>query len=152
MTDTTELGELTYTRVHEAPRELLFDCMTQPEHLAHFWGPIGTTTPVGNIVVELRPGGRFETVMVSDDGGGEYEMRAVYVDVQRPERLVWTEADVEGGMLTTITFTDIGDGRTEVITHQTNVPAAINNPEAQAGFLTSLDRNDAYIKRLMAER
>ena len=49
------------------PRELLFDCMTQPEHLTHFWGPAGTTTPVGRIIVDLRPGGVFETAMVSDD-------------------------------------------------------------------------------------
>ncbi|MCU1457875.1 MAG: Activator of Hsp90 ATPase 1 family protein [Actinomycetia bacterium] len=151
-TDTAQLGELTYLRTHEAPPELLFDCMTQPEHLTHFWGPTGTTTPVENIVVELRPGGRFETTMVADDGSGEFTMRATYVEVDRPHKLVWTEADVEGGMLTTITFKDLGDGSTEVTTHQTNVPAYINTPEAQAGFLTSLDRNDAYIKRLMAQR
>jgi uncharacterized protein YndB with AHSA1/START domain len=151
-TGTTQLAELTYTRVHEAPPELLFDCMTQAEHLTHFWGPTGTTTPVENILIELRPGGRFETVMVSDDDGSEFTMRAVYVEIERPRKLVWTEADVEGGMLTTITFTDIGGGRTEVVTHQTNVPAYINTPEAQAGFLTSLDRNDEYIKRLMAPR
>ena len=35
---TTDLGELTYRRVHKAPRELLFEVMTTPEHLAHFWG------------------------------------------------------------------------------------------------------------------
>ena len=48
----TETGELTYRRVHHASPELLFDCMTTPEHLTHFWGPTGTTTPVGGIVVD----------------------------------------------------------------------------------------------------
>jgi uncharacterized protein YndB with AHSA1/START domain len=139
-------GEMTYRRIHAAPRELVFDCMTQPEHLTHFWGPAGTSTPVGRITVDLRPGGVFETAMISDDdGGGEYTMRAVYVEVDRPGRLVWTEPGVEGGMTTTITFADLGDGRTEVVTHQTNVPAAFRTPEAQAGFTTSLDRFDAYL-------
>jgi len=150
MSDNT--GEMTYRRIHAAPRELLFDCMTQPEHLTHFWGPAGTTTPIGKITVDLWPGGVFETAMISDDGGGEYIMRAVYVEVDRPGRLVWTEPDVEGGMTTTITFADLGDGRTEVITHQANVPAMFRSPEAQAGFKTSLDRFDAYIAALVGPR
>jgi uncharacterized protein YndB with AHSA1/START domain len=148
----TGTGELTYRRVHRAPPELLFDCMTTPEHLAQFWGPAGTTTPVGNIVVDLRPGGVFETTMVNDADGGTYTMRAVYVEVSRPDRLVWIEADVEGGMRTTITFADLGDGRTEVVTHQTNVPAAYLSAEARAGFATSLDRFDAYLAELQTER
>ena len=143
-------GELTYHRVHRASPELLFDCMTQPEHLTRFWGPDGTTTPVDGITVDLRPGGAFETVMVSIADGSQYTMRAVYLDVQRPERLAWTEADVEGGMVTTITFTDLGNGRTEVVTHQTNVPEAFLAPEARGGFETSLRRFDEYVAALMA--
>ena len=148
MSDNT--GEMTYRRIHAAPRELLFDCMTQPEHLTHFWGPAGTTTPIGGITVDLRQGGVFETAMISDDGGGEYTMRAVYVEVDRPGRLVWTEPGVEGGMTTTITFADLGDGRTEVITHQANLPAMFRSPEAQAGFTTSLDRFGAHVAALAA--
>jgi uncharacterized protein YndB with AHSA1/START domain len=144
--------ELTYRRVHRASPELLFDCMTTPEHLTHFWGPAGTTTPVGNIVIDLRRGGVFETTMVNDADGSTYTMRAVYVEVRRPERLVWIEADVEAGMRTTITFVDLNDGRTEVITHQTNVPAAYLSAEARIGFTTSLDRFDVYLDRLNAEQ
>jgi uncharacterized protein YndB with AHSA1/START domain len=144
----TGTGELTYRRVHRAPPELLFDCMTQPEHLAHFWGPTGTTTPVDAITVDLRPGGAFETTMVNDADGSSYTMRAVDVEVRRPDRLVWVEGDVEGGMRTTITFVDLHDGRTEVVTHQTNVPAAYLSAQARAGFSTSLDRFDAYLARL----
>ena len=142
----TETGEMTYRRVHRASPELLFDCMTKPEHLTHFWGPAGTSTPLDGIVVDLRPGGRFETTMIGE--GGTYTMKATYVEVVRPERLVWIEPGVEGGMKTTITFRDLGDGRTEVVTHQTNVPAAYLSAEARAGFATSLDRFDAYLTSL----
>jgi uncharacterized protein YndB with AHSA1/START domain len=148
----TETGELTYRRVHRASPELLFDCMTTPEHLIHFWGPAGTTTPIGNITVDLRPGGVFETIMVNDADGSTYPMRAVYVEIRRPERLVWIEPEVEGGMRTTITFVDLHDGYTEVITHQTNVPAAYRSAEARAGLRTSLDRFDAYVARLNAQQ
>jgi uncharacterized protein YndB with AHSA1/START domain len=143
----TETGELTYRRVHQASPDLLFDCLTTPEHLTHFWGPAGTSTPIDGIVVDLRPGGAFETTMVGADGSS-YTMRATYAEIRRPDRLVWIERDVEGGMRTTITFVDLGDGRTEVVTHQTNVPAAYLNAEAQAGFRTSLDRFDAYVAGL----
>jgi uncharacterized protein YndB with AHSA1/START domain len=144
----TQAGEFTYRRVHQASRELLFDCMTMPEHLTSFWGPDGTTTPLDGITVDLRPGGRFETVMVNRADGSQYTMRATYLEVSRPERLAWIEADVEGGMTTTITFTDLGGGRTEVITHQTNVPEAYSGPEARRGFETSLRRFGEYVTAL----
>lgn len=150
MTNGTATGELTFRRVHNAPRQLLFDCMTKPEHLTHFWGPVGTTTPIDKITIDLRAGGRFETTMVSDADGTEYTMRAVYIEVEAPAKLVWSEPDVEGGMTTTVTFNDLGDGRTEVVTLQTNVPEMYRSPEAQAGFLTSLDRCDAYVASLVA--
>jgi uncharacterized protein YndB with AHSA1/START domain len=144
----SEPGEFTYRRVHRASPELLFDCMTQPEHLSQFWGPDGTTTPADGITVDLQPGGAFETVMVNVADGNSYVMRAVYLEVRRPELLAWTEPDVAGGMTTTVTFTDLGDGRTEVATHQTNVPAAYLNPAARAGFETSLRRFGDYVASL----
>ena len=146
----TQPGEFTYRRVHRASRELLFDCLTRPEHLTRFWGPDGTMTPVDGITVDLRPGGVFETVMVNDADGASYTMRAVYREVRRPERLVWTEADIEGGMTTTISFTDLGDGRTEVVTHQTNVPPTMAGPDARRGFETSLRRFADYADHLVA--
>jgi len=144
----TEPGEFTYRRTHRASRELLFDCMTQPAHLAKFWGPDGTTTPLDGITVELRPGGRFETTMVNIADDSQYTMRAVFLAVDRPALLSWREADVEGGMITTVSFTDLGDGRTEVVTHQTNVPSLYLNAQARAGFETSLRRFDEYVTTL----
>jgi uncharacterized protein YndB with AHSA1/START domain len=142
----TQPGEFTYRRTHNASRELLFDCMTVPQHLTHFWGPDGTSTPVEGIIVDLRPGGTFQTVMVNVADGSRYTMRAVFVTVERPARLAWTEPDVEGGMLTTITLTDLGDGRTEVVTHQTNVPPGFADPRARSGFETSLRRFADYVR------
>jgi uncharacterized protein YndB with AHSA1/START domain len=143
-----QLGEVTYTREYKAPRELVFRCMIEPEHLAHFWGPIGMHTPVENITVDPRPGGAFETTMVNDESGEAYPMKAVYVEIVEPERIVFTEPDVEGGMTTTISFVDLGDGVTEVVTHQTNVPEMFRSPEAQAGMQTSFDKFAAYVSSL----
>jgi uncharacterized protein YndB with AHSA1/START domain len=146
--DSSNLGEVTITRIYQAPPKVMFECMTTPEHLAHFWGPTGVSTPIGNITVEPRPGGRFETIMVDDASGAEYPMRGVFVDFDPPHLLSWTEADVEGGMMTSITFNDLGDGRTEAVTHQTNVPEMFRTAEAQAGLASSFDKMDAYLATL----
>lgn len=139
-------GELIFTRVFDAPRDLVFRCLTEPEHLTHFWGPAGVSTPPDKISVDARPGGVFEAVMVNDADGSEYRMRVIYDEIVAPERLVWTDPD--SGMTTTSTLTDLGDGRTEVRIHQARVPAPMLSPEAQAGFATSLDRFAAYLARL----
>ena len=149
MTDAqSKVGELTYVRTWNAPRELVFACMTTPEHLTHFWGPTGVSTPLATITVDLRPGGVFETIMVNDSDGSEYPSRGVYVEIDPPARLVWSEQDVEGGMTTSITFKDLGHGRCETTTHQTNVPEMFRSHEAQAGMLSSFDRMDAYLATL----
>jgi uncharacterized protein YndB with AHSA1/START domain len=142
-------GELSFTRVFSAPRELVFRCMIEPEHLTHFWGPAGVSTPLDGITVDPRPGGVFQTVMVNDADGSRYTMRARFVEVAEPERIVWTDPD--SGMTTSSVLTDLGGGRTEVRIHQTRVPDAMLRPEAQAGFLTSLDRFAAYLGTLTTE-
>lgn len=136
-------AELTYTRVFDAPRELVFRCMIEPEHLTHFWGPAGVSTPLASIRVDPRPGGVFETIMVNDADGSQYPTRAVYIEVAEPERLVWRDPDT--GVVTTTTFSDLDGARTQVQIRQVNVPASFTSPQARAGFATSLDRCAAYL-------
>jgi uncharacterized protein YndB with AHSA1/START domain len=150
MTDHTPgADELIFTRVFDAPRDLVFRCMIEPEHLTHFWGPAGVSTPRDKISVDARPGGVFESVMVNDADGSEYRLRVVYDEVAEPDRLAWTDPDT--GMSTTSTFTDLGGGRTEVRIHQTSVPAPFRTPEARAGFATSLDRFAAHLGTLSSQ-
>ncbi len=145
----TDLGEATYTRVYDAPRELVFECMTTPEHLTKFWGPSGMSTPLDGIVVELRPGGRFETLMVDDASGSTYPMVGVFLEITPPEVLSWGESEA-GGMTTTVYFNDLGDGRTECVSVQKNVPLMFLTPEAKAGMETSFDKFDVYLATLPA--
>ena len=133
--------ELWHRRVFHAPRDLVWRCLTEPDELARFWGPRGMSTPAAGIVVELRPGGRFETLMVGEHGS--HRMVATFTEVVAPERLAWREAAT--GMHTTSTLTDLGDGTTEVVIHQRHVPAVMRTPEARAGFATSLDKLAEYL-------
>jgi len=144
----TDLHEITFERVYQAPRELVFECMTTPEHLTHFWGPPGMSTPIENITIDLRVGGAFDTTMVNDETGEQFANLAEYVEIDPPARLAFREKGNAEGMTTTIDFIDQGDGTTLTITHQINVPAMFASPEAQAGMRSSFDRFDGYLAAL----
>ena len=82
--------EIVMTRVFDAPRRLVLEAWTSPEHLPHWMtGPPGWTMPVCEI--DLRPGGAWRFVWRKADGT-EMEMRGVYREVVPPERLVSTES------------------------------------------------------------
>jgi hypothetical protein len=51
-------------------------------------------------------------------------------------------------MHTTGTLTDLGNGSTEVVIQQRQVPEPMRSPEARAGFLTSLDKLEEHLARL----
>ena len=136
--------ELIYRRILRAPRELVWRCLTQPAELAQFWGPRDMTTPIDSIVVELHPGGRFETLMLGEHGN--HQMVATFTDVVPPVMLAWVEPAT--GMHTTSTLDDLGDGTTAVVIQQRNVPESMRLPEARAGFLTSLDKLEEHLSHL----
>lgn len=137
---------LTYTRILQAPRELVFRCMLDPKHLTQFWGPAGTHAPLSGITVDARPGGVFETQMLADDGQASYTMRAVFDEILEPERIAWTEPS--SGMQSISTFVALDAHRTQVTIEQRNAPAPFHDPQARAGFATSLDRFEAYTTTL----
>lgn len=146
-TTTTVTGDtVVIKRIFNASRELVFKCMVTPEHLTHFWGPAGMSTPIAGITIDLRPGGEFTTTMVNDADGSEYPNTGVFVEIVAPELLSWTEP--EFGMTTTSTFTELGDGRTEVVITQSNVPEMFRSAEALEGFASSLERFETYLATL----
>ncbi len=82
--------EVALSRVLDAPRRLVFDAWTNPEHVPHWMlGPEGWTMPVCEI--DLRPGGSWHFVWRKADGA-EMDMRGKYRDVSPPDRLVSTES------------------------------------------------------------
>jgi uncharacterized protein YndB with AHSA1/START domain len=82
--------EIVMTHVVDAPRRLVWEAWTNPEHLPHWMlGPEGWTMPVCEI--DLRPGGAWHFVWRRSDGT-EMEMRGVYREILPPERLVSTES------------------------------------------------------------
>ena len=82
--------EIVATRVFDAPRRLVWECFTSPEHVPQWMlDPEGWTMPVCEI--DLRPGGAWHFVWRRADGT-EMSMTGEYREVVPPERLVNTEA------------------------------------------------------------
>ncbi|MEU9075888.1 SRPBCC domain-containing protein [Kitasatospora sp. NPDC004745] len=131
-------SELTITRELPATPDAAFRAYVEPEQFVRFWGPVGTHVEPSTVTIEPRVGGRYDSTLTIDATGDEYPMRSRITDIRPGELIALVEEGV--GMSSTLTFRDLGDGRTEVVLHQTEVPAMYCGPEARAGLDSSFDR------------
>jgi uncharacterized protein YndB with AHSA1/START domain len=110
----TDDREIVLTRVFDAPRELVFQAYTQPEHLARWYGPDGFT--ITTYEHDCRTGGRWRFMMHGPDGR-DWPNRMDFREVVRPERLVFDHGsdqdDDPHRFFVTITFDDEG-GKTRL--------------------------------------
>jgi len=106
--------EIVATRVFDAPRELVFKAITDPNLIPQWWGPRSLTTTVDKM--EVKPGGIWRFVQ-RDAGGNEYAFHGVYHGIESPDRIVYT-FEFEGVpghvLLETVTFED-QDGKTKLV-------------------------------------
>jgi uncharacterized protein YndB with AHSA1/START domain len=82
--------EIGLTRLFDAPRNLVFEAMTKPEHVKQWWGCLADGYSVPVCEIDLRPGGAWRFVNRTPKG----ELVAfygVYREIAPPERLVYTE-------------------------------------------------------------
>jgi uncharacterized protein YndB with AHSA1/START domain len=90
----TKDREILLTRVFNAPRELVWEAWTKPEHVALWWGPRGFTTTIHEM--DVRPGGVWQHTMHSPDGT-DYPNKNVFIEVSKPERIVYSLAGGKKG-------------------------------------------------------
>jgi len=81
--------EIRMTRLFDAPRSLVFEAMTKPEHVKQWWGRLGEGYSVPVCEIDLRPGGRWR--FVNRHPKGEAAFHGEYQEVTPPSRVVFTE-------------------------------------------------------------
>jgi uncharacterized protein YndB with AHSA1/START domain len=81
--------EIRMTRLFDAPRRLVFEAMSKPEHVRRWWGILNDEHSVTVCEIDLRPGGAWR--FVGRGPKGEYAFYGVYREVNAPERVVFTE-------------------------------------------------------------
>lgn len=97
------------TRMFDAPREKVWEAFTKPEHVARWYGGHGFSSPVCEM--DVRPGGVWRHVMRTPDGS-EFPLTFVYVEVVKPEKLVWRDVDYgegAGGRINIVALEDFGN-------------------------------------------
>jgi uncharacterized protein YndB with AHSA1/START domain len=77
------------TRLFDAPRQLVFDVMTQPEHVKRWWGRLGAGYSVPVCEIDLRVGGAWR--FVNRHPQGEAVFYGEYREIAAPTRVVFTE-------------------------------------------------------------
>lgn len=82
----------TITRDLAAPRELVFEAITTPEHFAVWFGTAAVEVPQDSLTMDVRPGGQFRAVMMLPDGN-RIDWAGEYVEVDPPSHLAMTLTD-----------------------------------------------------------
>ncbi len=81
--------EIKMTRLFNAPRSLVFDAMTKPEHVREWWGRLGDGYSVPVCEIDFRVGGKWR--FVSRHPRGEAAFHGEYRQIAPPDRVVFTE-------------------------------------------------------------
>jgi uncharacterized protein YndB with AHSA1/START domain len=84
--------DLSFTRMLAVPRDLIWECWTEPQHIPQFFIP--EPHKVTSVEIDLRVGGRFNTTF--DAEGTVMENQGVYLEVVPCEKLVFTDGYTEG--------------------------------------------------------
>lgn len=150
-TTDTSGRELAITRIFDANRELLFHVWTTPDHIAHWWGPNGFTNTI--LEMDVRPGGVWRYIMHGPDGT-DYPNRVTYLEVVRPERLVYMHGDDENPdhFRVEVIFEDHGTQTKLIMRSVFKTPEdlahVVENYGAKEGLEQNMDRLAAWVEKL----
>jgi uncharacterized protein YndB with AHSA1/START domain len=165
--DVSSTRDFVLIRIFDAPRDLVWKCWTDPDHLAAWWGPEGFTNEVD---MQLRPGGRQVITMI-DREGKHYPIEATFLEIEEGDHFVgamttdhydgdwkaqfaeWAGGNSDGNLklVMRVDFEDLGDGRTLVTVTQTFPTTAERDANiklgAEPGWRQSFVKLDALLSR-----
>jgi uncharacterized protein YndB with AHSA1/START domain len=146
--------ELAFTRLFDAPREMVFKAWTDPEQLARWWGPKDCTAP--SVTLDARPGGAWRIGMRSADGS-DHCTGGVFREVVEPERLVFTfiwdgqHGEPTNEMLVTVIFAE-ERGKTRLTFRQAPFLKHDDRLSHRGGWEESFDKLVAVLASAAPER
>ena len=140
--------ELLITRLLNAPRELVWEVWTNPEHISQWWGPKDFTNTIDKM--DVKPGGEWNLVMHGPDGT-DYKNKSIFKEVVEPERIVYEH--ISGPkFLATINFIEKGN-QTEIVWHMLFETAeqfeqVVKTFKADEGLRQNIDKLSTYLEGL----
>jgi uncharacterized protein YndB with AHSA1/START domain len=118
--DTMQPIELRLERTFDAAPEMVFDAWVEREQASKWFGPHGYTVPLCEM--DAQVGGTYRMCMREPDGTDHF-VTGTYIEISRPDRLVYTWAWEEDGVVghateVTIELSANGDKTDLVLTHR----------------------------------
>ncbi|MBS1915251.1 MAG: SRPBCC domain-containing protein [Bacteroidetes bacterium] len=144
--------ELSITRVLNAPRGLVWKVFTEENHIKNWWGPEGFTNTIHSM--DVKTNGHWSFIMHGPDGR-DYPNEIVYVEVVKPERIVFDH--IAGPRhRTTIIF----EARhQQTILHFKMLFASaevkqetIKTYKADIGLVQNIDKLEMYLEKVMPDK
>jgi len=145
--------EIVITRLFDAPRKLVFEAMTKPEHVRRWWGNLDDRYSVTVCEIDLRVGGAWRFVGKGPEGQFP-AFHGVYREIHAPGRLVYTEIfepfpDVESVVTQVLTR----EGRKTRLTVTSSYPSLevrdmVLETGMEKGAAVSYDRLDDVAQEL----
>lgn len=138
--------EIVFERVFDAPIDLVWAVMTNPDRVTNWWGPRGYTTTVE--AMDLRVGGAWRYINHTT-GGEDIPFKGEYLEVEPGRKIVRTFIVDLPGLedkvgIETMTLEDLGGGFTKLV-ERSHFPS-VEEMEGQievgmvAGALDTYDR------------
>jgi len=145
--------EILITRDFDAPRRLVFEAWTTPEHVRRWYGC--GTMPMSVCEIDLRPDGAWRYGLLEADGT-EHRFRGTYREVVPHERLVYTESYDLPGMgwtpesIVTLTLEEI-DGKTRMTSRVLHQSVEMRDGHLGAGMESGMQESLDRLADLLAE-
>lgn len=143
--------EIRLTRLFDAPRELVFEAMTRPEHVSRWWGCLGEGYSVPVCEIDLRVGGAWR--FVNRHPAGEAAFHGVYREIAPPDRLVFTEIFEEYPDVETVVTTVFSEeqGRTRITATVSYPSTEVRDIVMQSGMARGAGISYDRLEDLVAE-
>jgi uncharacterized glyoxalase superfamily protein PhnB/uncharacterized protein YndB with AHSA1/START domain len=142
-----EGNELIYTRLLNAPRELVWEVWTQPQHLVAWWGPDGFTLTTKSI--DVQAGKQWEFIM--HGLGKDFDNKIEYLELVKPSLLVYRHGDGDDkiSFMVYVNFEDLGDQTNLTMRSVFKSEAVLEELKRQVnaieGGKQTLDKLEVYI-------
>jgi uncharacterized protein YndB with AHSA1/START domain len=142
--------EIVITRAFDAPRRVVFDAWTKPEHVAQWWDP--SRVPLAVCEIDLRPNGAFRFVHQGPEGLA-HPFTGVYREIAAPERLVFATRNSQSGAesVGTLIFSERDGSTTLTMTIACQSKAdrdALLEMRVDVGTIRTLDNLEEYLRRI----
>jgi uncharacterized protein YndB with AHSA1/START domain len=145
--------EVIFSRLLDAPRELVWRVWSDQQHLHQWFGPAGFSTTTHEF--SFVPGGVWRFIMHGPNGT-DYPNRIVFREIAPPSRLVYENGwDLPGAPLdfTVVVSLESVEAKTRLSIHMTfrdaeSFRTAVERYGVLDGGTTTLDRIEEYVEGL----